>query len=243
MSSGSHTTGRRRGAAAGPCGTLQNRRVIARLLTVTDLDELHTVAEALAGTARTGDDEAAVVGVVAAWTDEQALANLLMYPTLIPADFRAAAIERALATGEHSYLCLAAVVGIERLDRAQLTDEVRVRLIQRLLDLIASDDGIVADRASISIGTLLSSGDAPDLVELLLHPSAPVRHNLVHALFGLTGAAGIAALLDGAGFVQPETRTEVRAQLATDGVDLDNPSEEQLPPRVLSYVPNYTDWT
>lgn len=214
-----------------------------RFLTITDLDDLAAAHRELADAGGiTPDAEAVVVGVLAGWTDRQALANLLMYPLLIPPDFRLAAIERALGEAGPGYLCLAAVVGVERLDVTQVPDDARYRLTRRLLDLIASDAGLLADRASISIRTLLSSGDAPELVELLLHPSVAVRQNLAQALFELTGAAGVTALLDQPGFVPPKVRIKARAQLVADGVDLDDGSDKQRFPLVLSYLPSLADW-
>jgi len=214
---------------------------LSRVLAAIDLDELAAAAGELTGTDDLGPDgEARIVETVAAWDDQQALANLLMYPQLIPPDFRAAAIERAL--GEAGYLRLAAVVGVDRIDRTELAEEHQRRLVRQLVELIAADRGLVAERGSVSIRTLLCTADAPDLVEVLLHPSEQVRHHLTQALFEVAGPAGVAALLDEPGFVRPATRIAVRARLLADGVDLSDASDTQRFPLVLSPVPNLADW-
>ena len=212
---------------------------LSRVLAATDLDELAAAAHELPADLAP-DEDAVVVETIAAWTDEQALANLLMYPQLIPPDFRAAAIERALR--ETGYLRLAAVVGVDRLDRSELDEGHQRRLVRQLLELIATDRGLVSERGSVSVRTVLCTADAPELVEALIHPSEQVRNHLTQALFEVAGAAGVAALLDEPGFVRPATRVAVRAQLRADGVDLSDASDGQRFPLVLSHVPNLVDW-
>jgi hypothetical protein len=217
--------------------------MIQDFLAATDLDVL---AEAYDELQRSDDPlpdvEPIVAGLLTSWDQSQALANLLMYPLVIPPEWRLATIERALTDADHAYLRLAAVVGIQHLESADLPDAIRHRLIQTLLDLIASDSGVIAERASISVIGLLVTTDAPEIVEVLLHPSQLVRQNLTQALFRLTGPSGVAALLDEPGFVEPATQQRARQQLEDDGVDLSASMDDQRRPLILSYLPNYAEW-
>ena len=218
-------------------------QLIQDFLAATDLDEL---AEAYDHIEQSGDPrpdvEPLVSGLLTSWHESQALANLLMYPLVIPPEWRVASIERALTDTAHAYLRLAAVVGISQLDPVDLPDTVRHRLTQTLLDVIASDASVIGERASISVIGLLMTTDAPEVVEVLLHPSQLVRQNLTQALFRLTGPSGVQALLDEPGFVEPATQLRVRRQLEDDGVDLTASMDDQRRPLILSYLPNYAEW-
>jgi hypothetical protein len=224
--------------------------VMERFLAASDLDELAAAYDELPELDQASDidididiDIEAIVGaVLTSWVPSQALANLLMYPQVIAPPWRLSAIERALTDSTNTYLRLAAVVGMQQLDSAELPDQVRHRLTQALLDLIASGVGVVAERASITVMGLLRSTDAPEVVEVLLHPSPLVRQNLTQALLDLTGPAGVIALLDQPGFVEPDVQRAVRAHLDTDGIDLTRPIDELRRPLILSYVPSWAEW-
>ena len=97
---------------------------LARLLRSDDLEELAGLAADYEPSAA---DEQAVGAVLAEWSDVQAVANLLMYPRLIPADKRVAALVRGLCDDE-GYLRLAAAVGVGQLPPEDLDDDDAVQL-------------------------------------------------------------------------------------------------------------------
>jgi hypothetical protein len=150
-----------------------------RLLTATDLDELVAAVEALPPV-----DDARVAGVVDTWTDVQAVANLLMYPFVIPASHRVPAVLRGLRS--EGYLRLAASVGVGHLPQSDLTDDVRRELLDALLDVVAGDAGPAGVRASAEIGPLLLPEEIELLDDLAAHPVEAVRHNLAQAALGIT---------------------------------------------------------
>jgi hypothetical protein len=228
---------------AGHDGDLAETVELNRFLAAADLDELAAAYDDLPAAGDTKADTEAIVGeLLASWVPSQGLANLLMYPLVIAPEWRLSAIERALGDSAHTYLRLAAVVGIEHLDSAELPDQVRHRLGQALLDLIRSKVDVTAERASITVMGLLRTPDAPEVVELLLHPTELVRQNLTQALFNLTGPSGLAALLNEPGFVEPDVQQRVREYLDTDGIELTLPADELRRPLILSYVPTFAEW-
>ena len=156
---------------------------IETLLTATDLDDLMTAVEALPP----DTDTARIGGVVDAWTDSQGLANVLMYPFVIPSSHRVPAVLRGLRS--RGYLRLAASVGVGHLPPADLTDDVRRELLDALLDVVASDAGPAGVRASAELGPLLRADEVELLEDLAAHPVDAVRHNLAQAALGVTAPA------------------------------------------------------
>jgi hypothetical protein len=153
---------------------------IDELLASTDLDDLMAAVEALPADA----DTARIGGVVDAWTDPQGLANVLMYPSLIPSSHRVAAVLRGLRSD--GYLRLAASVGVGHLPTSDLPDAVRRELLDALLDVVASDAGPAGVRASAELGPLLHADEVELLEDLAAHPVDAVRHNLAQAALGVT---------------------------------------------------------
>ena len=218
------------------------RSAVRRFLEATDLDELASARAAIGDAEVDVDDQLEIEAVVNDWDDTQAVANLLMYPQLLPAADRVSLLRRGL-DDDRTYLRLAATVGLGELDLAEFADETRHELVQSLLDLIVEDSGCVADRASFAVVWLLRPTDAPEVAECLGHPSKTVRHNLTHGLLTVLDTAGLAALLDEPGFVPPAAQQVALQRLAVDGIDLDQPAVEQQRPLILAYLPNLTDWT
>jgi len=153
---------------------------IDTLLAATDLDDLMAAVEALPA----DTDTARIGGGVDAWSDPQGLANVLMYPSLIPSSQRVPAVLRGLRS--EGYLRLAASVGVGHLPADELPDAVRRELLDALLDVIASDAGPAGVRASAEVGPLLHADEVELLEDLAAHPVDAVRHNLTQAGLGLT---------------------------------------------------------
>jgi hypothetical protein len=153
---------------------------IDALLSATDLDGLVTAVDALP----TDADTARIGGVVEAWTDSQGLANVLMYPSVIPSSHRVPAVLRGLRS--EGYLRLAATVGVGHLPPTELPDGVRRELLDALLDVVASDAGPAGVRASAEVGPLLLADELELLDDLAAHPVDAVRHNLTQAGLGVT---------------------------------------------------------
>ena len=151
-----------------------------RFLRATDLDELAERLDELPAPDATGRATA----VVEAWSDPQAVANLLMYPAVLPADHRVRALLRGLRSD--GYLRLAAAVGVGDLDAGDLPDGVRRELLDALLDVVASDAGPAGVRAAAELGPLVHADELELLDDLAAHPVEAVRHNLTQAALGLT---------------------------------------------------------
>ncbi len=187
------------------------------------------------------DDRLEIEAVLHDWDDVQAIANLLMYPELIVADERLAHVRRALVD-VHSYLQLAATVAVMVVERAEIGEDARFDLLQRLLALVAADRGVLADRASYSAIGLLTPTDGPEVVERLDHPSATVRRNLFQGMLGLVGPSGIRSLVEEPGFVEPDVQAAVRVRLREDGIDLARPADDLRLPLILAYLPALSEW-
>jgi hypothetical protein len=211
-------------------------------LTATDLDELLARRQLLGDAALDPSDEDEVLAVLREWTDLQAVSNLLMYPNVIPGDARNAEVQRGLDDVENPYARLAAVVGIGELDLSQINDIERHRFVHTLLDLIATDGTVCAERASFSIVWLMRQPDTPEVLEALANPSPRVRHNILQGLLELLGSSGLAALLEMPGFVAPDVAERALEAVTEAGIDLSVPADDQRRPLVLAFVPNLEDF-
>lgn len=148
-------------------------------LGASDLDELAATYDVLPD--RVDPDR--VAAVVAAWSPPQAVANLLMHPTVMPPERRVPAILRGLR--DEGYARLAASVGVGRLAATDLTEDGRRALLDALLDVVATDAGPAGVRAAAEIGPLVRAPDLPLVEELAEHPVPEVRHNLAQARRGV----------------------------------------------------------
>lgn len=213
---------------------------IDSLLLARDLDELRDAVEEVAGDGLTPQDEASITAVLAAWTDVQAVANVLMYPTLMPAESRRDWLMRGLSADD-AYLRLAAAVGVGQLPASQWSEDDVEMLVPALMRLVQRDSDVSASRAALSLGPLVRQADAPELAALLAHPDTGVRRNLESALFRSVGPQGLAAILD-AGFLDEASTVSARQALEHDGIDLDEVPDDMTRMPVLAYIPNYSDW-
>jgi hypothetical protein len=220
----------------------QSPSSFVRFLGTGDLDELLALRQEIGDEPATGRDARAIATVLDGWTDVQALANLLMHPSLIPAERRHSELMRGLDDVETPYIRIAAVIGVGDLQLGATTDVERHRFVHTLLDLIRSEDNLCADRGSFSLVWLMRQPDAPDVIECLAHPSDRVRHNIVQGLLEQLGSSGLKALLTEPGFVDPQVQAAGLAAVHDAGIDLDVAADDQLRPLILTYVPNLEDY-
>ena len=206
-------------------------------LGAADLDVLAATHEKLGSL--TGEEQARLAEL-ALGDDSQARANLLMYPHLLAADVRLDALVKGLREGTGSYPALAAAVGVGDLRPDDVPQERRSEVLDALLDLVAGDAGVLGTRAAVALPTVMSAADAADVVPLLVHPAPAVRQNLLVAVLSAIGPAGLRALLDSPGFVDPDEADAVRRRLDEDGVRLDDDSPTPLPS--LPMLPDREEW-
>lgn len=124
------------------------------LLAASDLDALLAAREALDGL--DADDDARLLTLVEQWQDVPALANVLMYPEVLPEDVRLPALLRAVRDREEPYLSLAASVGLQRLAEDPMEDDpeddeaLQAEVVAALGDLVDRGSGAVAARAGLA---------------------------------------------------------------------------------------------
>jgi hypothetical protein len=219
-------------------------------LTLTDLDELYTARETL--DELDAPDRATLETILTQWEPAQAVANLLLYPELIPNPLQFPALLRGFDEPTVKYYALAATVGLARLKASQFSAEQRAQLAQRLLQLVRTGDPLIASRAAITFGQYLSRADAVKIVELFNQPEATVRHNLLTALIQLVGLNHIRSVLESAR-TSPQLSPAARAFLEEnqsslapffhdDTVDALGFVASPLSTPLLAYLPNLNDY-
>jgi hypothetical protein len=221
-------------------------------LVTNDLDDLWEAKEELS--ILDLDNQAEITRVLQEWTDTQAVANLLMYPDLIPEAERSKYVLAGLRESLSKYLVLAAVVGLGQLDIGALPAPLITEVIDRIIAVTKCNSGVIAERASIFLAERLwhfGGQYAPQIVELLDHPSKVVQHNTLVALIPLVGLEIIRKFLADA--VQ-QGQLSVAGQLAAEqklsmisGFSKDNTVDSSqfdldlLSTPLLAYIPNFNE--
>ena len=158
-------------------GPAEGTVAITAFLATQDLDDLLRITSRLGSLS---DADASLIrSTLVEWRNDQGVANLLFHPHLIPADTRLKSILRGLDERDQRYYVLAAAVGLQSVEPATLTPDGVASIRERLLRIVASDNSIIASRASVSIQPFVSKSDAGVVLRLLGHSNETVRHNLL----------------------------------------------------------------
>ena len=148
---------------------------LQQILSTDELDDLFAKVDSLP--ALGSEDSNAIRSLLQEWNDRQAVANLLMLPKLIPTSERFEYLIKALQDTNVSYYALAAVVGLQDLRREDFTEQQRKQIVDCLIALMAADNPILAQRASVSIRHYLSDRDIPKIGQFLASTDDVIKHN------------------------------------------------------------------
>lgn len=224
---------------------------LERFLRANDLDSLLSDSNIL--TELNAEDIKIIGDILQNGTDKQAIANLLMYPNLIPQDIRFECVFNSLQKPNYSYFLLAAIVGLDKLEFTSV--EQQVTIFNQLISIIENNDGVIGDRASnfLSSNLIFFHEDySARIVHLLDHPSNVVRHNILSVLIPLIGLENIRSFMDNAvksnqisetAHLYVERRlSEIKGFSEDNTVDGSILDLGTLSLPLLSYIPNLKDW-
>jgi len=225
---------------------------LSAFLAAEDLDEL--LAARLQITSIDRAESAALSAIVQGWVDRQAVANLLMYPDVIPAPDRLPALLKALNDEETEYFVLAAVVGLQSLGEQDLPEGAGEAIATRLLELLHHPSPTIASRASVTLARYAPRVDVEDLLEALEDTDADetVRHNLLVMALSEVSPGNLRGLVQAKiaeGSLAPEVGDYVDEKLAEAGVDANGNLagaaeliDTDLGAAILAPIPNFNAW-
>jgi len=216
-------------------------------LAVNDLDDVLNAVRRIDDLSH--DDEARILQVLSDWDKPQAVANLLMYPKLIPLEQRLDFLIKGLQENAIHYFKLAAVVGLQSIEIEDVPENQRQEILRMLVNLIKTYSGVLATRASATLNGWVQSGDGHAIAPLLRHPDSTVQHNILASLIEIVGFDTIVDFLDvifAAGGYPPETIAATKAKLSQ--IKEINPENDSAKPFALSpvrftlysYIPNFS---
>jgi hypothetical protein len=223
------------------------------LLTATDLDNLSSARDNISDL--NYEDTEELIRILQKWTDTQAIANILMYPDLIPEDVRLDYVLKGLHENKVTYFALAAIVGLSVIDIGTLTRDEQVKIVDKVIVLAKDNGGAIADRASVFLADnlpYLQENHSAKIVGFLDHPSNLVKHNILVVLISLVGLENIRSFLDNA--VECHQLSESAKQSVKEtlsgiaGLSEDNKVDHtrlhlgSLSTSLLSYIPNLKDY-
>jgi len=154
-------------------------------LSAEDLDEILRARHAIH--ALEEDDQWAVEEILFKGSPPQAVANLLLHPSLIPSHVRVDILRKNLRAPSRPFFALAASVGVQEIDPRRLLEVDRNGLTEDLWAALERDPR-VSGRALLSLLGLLRPRDAGKVAQLLDHTDPSVRHNALAWLIRLLGS-------------------------------------------------------
>lgn len=211
---------------------------IEKFLEAEDLDELLSNRNKLGNLEE--KDIILIRSILQEWQNPQAVSNLLFYPSVIPEDMRINYLIKGLTDRENFYNILAATVGLQEIDYEQLLNEEIVQIRERLLEIIETDETVLADRASVSILPFLGKQDVDRVFRLLSHPSKVTRHNILGWLYKTIVPDSPEQFIEAAAVynLPSETITEVSEVLQEHEQRVANGLLSYLTFPIFSYIPN-----
>lgn len=206
---------------------------IEQFLAATDLDVAQHVLADVTDISR--QDAVHLAEIVVAWAPPQAIANMLLHPSIIPPAHQVSAMLRGLATDARHYPLIAAVVGLREID---LPVEYRRSVAVRLLDLAATDGEQVSSLASVSLVRYLYHLDTGDVLARFEHFGPTARHNVLVGLLEALGEAGLRTHVDrvrASGSMSVETADET-------GHRVDELLAQSGGSTLLARIPDLVEW-
>jgi hypothetical protein len=198
------------------------------------------------------NDRALIQWILDEWDEEQAVANLLMMPTLIAPDDQEMFLSKALRADDGSYFMLASIIGLSELSPDTFTDTTRREIAEQLLRLMSSSIGPIAQRASIAIADYLEADNADKLLVWLDQPNEIMRHNALVALISILGLEATRAKLRdliGQGVFSLDAQESLAPFLAEMDRLLQNVPvapdqflQSRLSTPLLPYLPDLEEW-
>jgi len=216
-------------------------------LRATDLDELLSLRQKLGDVDET--DQEIIAGLLIDWADTQAVANLLMYPRLIP---RGQVLRHLLSAfrDDNSYLALAAIVGIQPLGDGFFTAGHQEQLVDILIEKLSAPEFDIVQRASVTLVGFIKADDMAKLALFFNHDDESVRHNVVVAHVNALGLPATVEVLREVLANRPladasrqflETRLAEAIEVAADS-DPERKWRSNLVAPLLGYIPNLSAW-
>ena len=229
------------------------QKALSTFLAEIELDQLAALPEKI-GPLST-QEQGYIRQILQSRKDIQGVANLLMYPLVIPEEMRLETTLRALKDTANPYCVLAAVVGCQNLPYDEFTSDLGIEILHTIVEIIHQNKGIIAQRASVILADKLwfsPSLQQEKVIALLNHEDRVVVHNCMVALIPMVGLENFRKKLNDSvqkGLITEATRINVEARLQSiRGFHLDNSIDDEkfdlgsLKVPLLSYVPNYQDW-
>src|SRR5260370_27518364 len=182
---------------------------LTAFLTAEDLDDVLRARQAIEFL--DSQDTATVRLVIDQWQDHQAVSTLIFHADVLPDDVRFTLLFRAMAEREIAYFILAAIVGFQAIDPEKLYAENRNKIATSLWDMIGQTDGVIAERASVSLRAFVAEPEIGPMFFLLDHDNKTVRHNIRVWLFAMFKDRGVEAFTKAAveSKISPEAERQI----------------------------------
>jgi hypothetical protein len=214
-------------------------------LAASDLDVLLNAREAIETLG--AKDVRALGELVQSWGDDQAMANLLMYPELIPDAHRTATLVEGLSGARGGYAVLAATIGLSKdTDGADEAPSIAERLLELVND--PQTPRVTMMRAAIALDAYAKFLDPAEFVTALSTSDEGIGQNVLAVAvrtWGPTATVAAARTAATRGVLDGAILAEVERRLDDAGLsEVDEPIRHgRIAQMLLPYVPDRREWT
>ncbi|MBD2315541.1 hypothetical protein [Phormidium tenue] len=158
---------------------------LCEFLRAEDFDDLLEINSSLLDLSNA--DKKQIEEILQGWKPPQAIANLLMYPNLIPENSRLSSLFRALQSPEVDYYPLAAILGLEKVAPNSLSEETRSEVFEALLGCMETEVLIIVQRCTIALSQYQEAHELDRMSRWLNYPDDIVKHNILANLINGEG--------------------------------------------------------
>jgi len=224
--------------------------ILNDFLKAKDLNDLLEISSSLLVLSNTDNDQ--IKQILQSWELPQEIANLLMYPNLIPEDYRFLSLFKGLQSPEVDYYPLAAIVGLEKINPNSFSEEFRTEVFDSLLGCIETEVLVIIQRGTIALAQYKMPHELDRIARWLNYPDDIVRHNILATLIDGNGLLAtqerLTLILDSnrlSSFNRPFLELRL-AEIERCLINIDNNSGHLLTTSLtttkLPYIPNLIQW-
>lgn len=185
-------------------------------------------------------ERALIDKVIKKWSDKQAISNILFYPSILRKEEQLNTLLKGLHSEKTPYYALAATVGLQDIDKSNLSEESRVSVVNALLST-AKKYAKISDRVVVTLENFLKIDDASSLCDLLYLQNNTTQHNIIAWLLkNYSNKDDLASLIKDCNLSQ-ELQNIILEKYDENESKRANGEFLNLQYSLLSYLPNLRD--
>ena len=191
------------------------------------------------------NDNQIIREILKKWENKQAISNLLLHPNTIPQDIKTKSLIKGLNEQKTIYYNLAAIVGLQDLDKFAESEEMSTTIKNKLFQFIKETEDFRAMRATSTLQSKITKEDTSKIIECGLNKNEGVKTNLIAMIAQLHGKENIEIQLANYEVQFKKETKSLREEFERQKERIENAPEEKkgffklsLGMPLMGYIPN-----